>query len=150
MHLMLAVYGNQEAIEDWIIGDVTLPLRPNQVTDDNPAQTENFDRDGQEPIIYSTSPGTRTLTLNGSISSRDSTKAQLSAAYLTPLRAMKGTVVCVVDPHQIYLGDWMVKQVTFREVAEGSTVARFTYQIVLVQGYGYVDLSQESGGGGPV
>jgi hypothetical protein len=150
MHLMLSVYGTQEPIENWVIGDVTLPLRPNQVTDDNPAQTENFDKDGEAPIIFSTSPGTRTLTLNGSISSRDSTKTQLGITYLTPLRAMKGTVVCVVDPNQIYIGDWMVKQVTFREVAEGSKVARFTYQIVLVQGSAYVDLSQESGGGGPM
>jgi hypothetical protein len=147
MHLMLEIVGFQEPIENWIIGEVTLPLRPNQVTDDNPAQTENFDRDGQEPIIFSTSPGARTLTLNGSISSRDSTKAQLGTTYLAPLRAMKGKVVSLVDPHQIYTGDWMVKQVTFHEVAEGDRVARFTYQIVLVQGFAYVDLSQASGGG---
>jgi hypothetical protein len=147
MHLMLEVLGFQEPIENWVIGDIALPLRPNQVTDDNPAQTENFDRDGQEPIIFSTSSGVRTLTLNGSISSRDSTKAQLGTTYLIPLRAMKGKVVPLVDPHQIYIGDWMVKQVTFHEVAEGDRVARFTYQIVLLQGYAYVDLSQASGGG---
>jgi hypothetical protein len=147
MHLMLEIVGFQEPIENWLIGEVTLPLRPNQVTDDNPAQMETFERDGEAPIIFSTSPGARTLTLNGSISSRSSTKAQLGSTYLTPLRALKGKVVSLVDPHQIYIGDWMVKQVTFREVAEGSKVARFTYQIVLVQGSAYVDLSQESGGG---
>jgi hypothetical protein len=134
MHVMLEIRCFQEHIENWIIGDITLPLRPNQVTDYNPAQTENFDRDGQEPIIFPTSPGARTLTLNGSISSRNSTKAQLGTSFLTPLRAMKGKVVSLVDPHQIYIGDWMVKQVTFHEVAEGGRVARFTYQIVLVQG----------------
>lgn len=145
MHLTLAVYGTQEAIENWIIGEITLPTRPNQVTDDNPAQLENFDRDGQSPVVISTSPGARVLTIGGSICDGVSTKAQLNAAYCVPLRAMKGTVQAVVDPNQVYIGDWMVRQVTFREVAEGK-FSRFAFQIVLVQSDVYIDLSAQAQG----
>ena len=47
MHLMLAVYGTQEPIENWIISDISLPLRPNQVTVNFVGETGFF----QEPII---------------------------------------------------------------------------------------------------
>jgi hypothetical protein len=143
LHICIALYGTQESIENWAIGEVTLPLRPSQVTDDNPAKTEYFERDGAEPIIYS-NPGARTVTLDGFISSRTATKSELNVAYLAPLRALKGKVVSVVDPHQIYVGDWMLKQVQFREVAEGNRVARFSFHIVLEMGYAYLDLSQAS------
>jgi len=118
----------------WVIGSVTLPYGPNQITDDVDCETDTLDLDGLAAILFATAPGIRIVTWSGSISEASHNKADLETDYGSPLRAMQGTEQTVASPSGAYDGDWLVKKVSFREQAEGSIVARILYTIVLWQG----------------
>src|SRR5665647_1248054 len=123
----------------WVLGTVVLPI-VNNVIDDLPTEGEDFEIDGGDPIIISTARSARTLTVLGVIAEASHSKADLDLDYLQPLRAMRGTVQTFIDPRLIYAGEWLVRSLSFSEVAQGSNLARFTFRMVLKQGSGdFVD-----------
>src|SRR5665647_2025302 len=135
----LGTYEVPAGTSGWQIGTISLPI-VNNVTDDLPTEGEDFEIDGGDPIIITTARSARTLTVQGVIAEASHSKADLDLDYLQPLRAMRGTVQTLVDPRLIYAGEWLVRSISFTEVAQGSNLARFTFRMVLKQGAGdFVD-----------
>ena len=115
----------------WVIGDVTLPYAPTEISDDSDCDTDSLALDSEESVVFSKAPGIRIVIWSGSISDLACpTKADLESAYLSDLRGYQGSVQSVSNPSGAYTADWYIKKVSFNEAAEGS-LARVTYSIVM-------------------
>jgi hypothetical protein len=124
----------------WVIGSVTLPYGPSQISDEVDCQTDSLDLDGVAPILFATAPGIRVVSWSGSISAASHSKANLETDYGGPLRGMQGTSQSVTSGSGAYDGTWLVKKVSLREVAEGDKVVRLMYTVVLHMGSALVVL----------
>ena len=111
----------------YVIGSVTLPVGPKQVSKRNPAKVEEFELDGDLPGLIV--PGMRAveLSIEGVFVG---VKATLESSFLLPLEALKGTVVTVVFPDTRYDGDWVLADFSYTEVS----AKHFTYSLKLVKG----------------
>ena len=116
----------------YTIGSVTLPA-PADVTKRNPAKIEEFEIDGDLPILIIPGLGAIELTINGFLFGD---KTTLESTYLLPLEALKGTVVTVAFPGSRYDGSWLLFDFTYKEV----NAKKFTYTIILRKGSAYVIL----------
>lgn len=112
---------------------VTLPLAPSDIADSTDATVECFDQDGDEPVLISTHPNERQLTLQGSIYVAGASNSTVMSTYLVPLQAMKGQEVTLGTPDAQYDGDWVLESIVFRRVSEGAFV-RYQYVMVFSQG----------------
>ena len=115
----------------WVIGLVTLPFGPTQISDEVECRSETMPFDGAEDLLFSTGKGVRVVTWSGSISEAAHTKANLETDYASTLRGYQGTTQTIDSPSSAYDGTALVKKVVFREQAEGSSVVRILYTIVL-------------------
>jgi hypothetical protein len=111
----------------YVIGGVTLPRAPSVATKRLPAKVEEFETDGDAPILIVVGSGAVELTLEGSFVG---TKSTLETNYLSPLEALIGTEVTVAFPDSRYDGDWVLAVFTYVEVNK----IQFRYTIKLLQG----------------
>jgi len=115
----------------WVIGDVTLPYAPTEISDDSDCDTDSLALDSEESVVFSKAPGIRIVIWSGSIYDPASpTKQDLESDYLSALRGYQGTVQGVSNPSGAYTADWYIKKVSFSEQAEGE-LARISYSIVM-------------------
>ncbi len=114
------------------VGGVTIP-GPASVTKTIPAKVEEFELDGDKPVLIV--PGLRAtqLTIEGVFTG---TKSTLESTYLTALEALKGTEVTVVFPDTRYDGSWVFAEFTYTEI----NAKQFKYTIRLLQGSSHVIL----------
>ena len=110
----------------WIIGAVTFPFSPSQISEENEATAENI----YANKILGTGKGVRMVTISGSIAFDGVDKAAIETYYAAPLRAYRGTSQTIQSPSGAYDGDWLIKKVSFKEQAEG-TFQRILYTITL-------------------
>ena len=114
----------------WVIGSVTLPYGPSRVEIGRPPKVEDFDRDGDEPIVNVVAPATNDLTLRGTIAVRSSDKDTIFSTYVSPLLALRGTSVSVSDPSGNYDGTYFVADFKPTDVSQGDYI-RFEYVLIL-------------------
>ncbi len=112
----------------WVIGGVTLPFGPVRVEIGKPPKVENFDLDGDEPIVNVVAPATRDLTIRGTIAG--SNKSTINTNYLSPLLALRGTSISITDPSGIYNGTYFCADFKATDVSQGAYV-RFEYVLTL-------------------
>src|SRR5665648_667478 len=113
----------------WAVGSVTLPYGPIRVDIGNPAKLEDFELDGEAPIVNVVAPPSNSLSLTGSISSATDAKSTVTSTYIAPLLALRGTIVAFSDPSGLYDGDYLF-DVKFTDESQG-TMIRFTYTMSL-------------------
>jgi len=116
-----------------MIGGVTLPSAPAVATKRLPAKVEEFEMDGDLPILIVPGHGAIELTLEGSFVG---TKSTIETNYLSPLEALKGTEVTLTFPDSRYDGDWILADFTYAEV----NAKQFRYTIKLLQGSSHIVL----------
>ena len=116
-------------VTTWIIGGVTFPFSPNQISDEVDAIDEKFDLDGVAAMIMGEGLGVRQVQISGSITG--ASKTIIENTYAAPLRGYQGTSRVVQSPSGNYDGTWLIKRVSFKETAESSTLSRITYSITL-------------------
>lgn len=116
----------------YTIGGVSIPA-PASVTKTNPAKVEEFEIDEDLPILIVPGLGTIELTIEGFLVGDKST---LETDYLLPLEALKGTVVTLAFPGTRYNGDWILADITYKEV----NAKKFTYTIKLLKGSSHIIL----------
>ena len=114
----------------WVIGSVTLPYGPSRVDIGKAPKVEDFDLDGDEPIVNVVTPATNDLTFRGSIAVPGSNKDTINTAYISPLLALRGTSVSVSDPSGIYDGTYFVADFKATDVSQGGFV-KFDYVLTL-------------------
>ena len=117
----------------YAIGDVTLPCGPNVATKRLPATVEEFEIDGDLPILIVSGSGAIELTLEGSFVG---VKATIESTYLSPLEALKGTEVTLTFPDSRYDGDWILADFVYVEV----NAKQFRYTIRLLKGSDHIVL----------
>jgi hypothetical protein len=115
----------------WIIGAVTFPFSPSQMSDEVDSVSEEFPLDGVASMLFGVGRGVRVVMISGSIALRGLDKAAIESTYAGPLRAFQGTQQAITSPSGAYDGDWLIKKVSFKEQAEGGTVARIMYTLTL-------------------
>ena len=113
----------------WAVGAVTLPYGPIRVDIGNPAKLEDFELDGEAPIVNVVAPPSNSLSLTGTISSVTSDKTTVTGTYIAALLALRGTIVAFSDPSGLYNGDYLF-DVKFTDESQG-TMIRFTYTVSL-------------------
>jgi len=113
----------------WTIGTVTLPYGISRMDIGKPAKTEDFELDGDEPIVTVTIPATNDLTLYGSVISSSSSKSTVFSSYIAGLLSQRSTSVAVTDPSGTYSGTYYM-DCKITDNSQGSTV-RFDYVITL-------------------
>lgn len=116
----------------YVIGSVTLPTAPSRATKRNPAKVEEFEVDGL-PILIVPGHGAIELNFEGSFVGN---KSDIETNYLSPLEALKGTVVTVSFPGSRYDGDWVLADFTYVEV----NAKKFSYTIKLLKGSSHIIL----------
>ena len=117
----------------YAIGGVTLPCGPNVATKRLPASVEEFEIDGGLPILIVSGSGAIELTLEGSFVG---VKSTIESTYLSPLEALKGTVVVLAFPDSRYDGSWVLADFVYVEV----NAKQFRYTIRLLQGSEHIVL----------
>ena len=115
------------------IGAVTCPSAPNVATKRLPAKVEEFEVDGDLPILIVTGSSAIELTLEGSFVGSKST---IETSYLSPLEALRGTEVTLAFPDSRYDGDWILADFSYVEV----NAKQFRYTIKLLQGSDHIVL----------
>lgn len=127
----------------WIISagqtQVTLPIAPNSITDENPIVETDFQVDGQQSVLVSEGLDVRTLTLKGFFYEANKNKAYLDSNFVSPLLSLNRQVVTLTSPTSRYNGSWMLIVKSVEEKAEGQ-LQRYTYNLVLKQGAAFVIL----------
>ena len=114
----------------WVIGSVTLPYGPSRVDIGKAPKVEDFDLDGDEPIVNVVAPATNDLTLRGSIAEPGSDKDSINTDFVAPLLAMRGTSVSISDPSGVYDGTYFVADFKATDVSQGAFV-KFDYVLTL-------------------
>ena len=114
----------------WSIGSVTLPYAPSRVEIGKAPKVEDFDLDGDEPIVSVVAPATKDLTLRGTISVRGASKSTINSTYIGPLLALRGTSVAITDPSGMYNGTYFMADFKPSDISQGPYV-RFEYIITL-------------------
>ena len=117
----------------YAIGAVTLPCGPNVATKRLPATVEEFEIDGDLPILIVAGSGAIELTLEGSFVG---VKSTIESTYLSPLEALKGTEVTLAFPDSRYDGDWIFADFSYVEV----NAKQFRYTIKLLRGSSHIIL----------
>jgi hypothetical protein len=115
----------------WTIGDVEFPFSPSQISDEVDADSEEFPLDGAPSVLFGLGKGVREVIISGTIYLAGLGKTVIESTYAGPLRLYQGTQQTIESPSGTYDGDWLVKKVSFKEQAEGSTLARIFYTITL-------------------
>ena len=118
---------------------VTLPVAPNIVTDENPVVETDFQVEGQQSVVISEGLDARVLTLKGSLWVSGQNKAYLDSNFVLPLLGLNRQVVILTCPTIRYNGSWMLQVKSVEEKAEGQ-LQRYTYNLVLKQGVAFVVL----------
>ena len=114
----------------WVIGSVTLPYGPVRVDIGRAPKVEDFELDGDEPIVNVVAPATNDLKLKGTIRVKGSSKGTINTTYIAPLLAMRGTSVAVTDPSSVYSGTYFVADFKATDVSQGGLV-RFEFELTL-------------------
>ena len=114
----------------WVIGGVTLPYGPNRIDIGKPPKTEDFELDGDEPIVNVTAPATNDLMLYGSIIVPGGNKSTVNSTYISPLLALRGTSQAITDPSSVYSGTYFVADFKATDNSQGTTI-RFDYVLAL-------------------
>ena len=117
----------------YAIGAITLPCGPNVATKRLPATVEEFEVDGDLPILIVSGSGAIELTLEGSFVG---VKSTIESTYLSPLEALKGTVVALTFPDGRYDGNWVLADFVYVEI----NAKQFRYTIRLLQGSEHIVL----------
>ena len=117
----------------YAIGAITLPCGPNVATKRLPATVEEFEIDGDLPILIVAGSGAIELTLEGSFVG---VKSTIESSYLSPLEALKGTEVALAFPDGRYDGDWILADFVYVEI----NAKQFRYTIRLLQGSSHIVL----------
>jgi hypothetical protein len=118
---------------------VTLPLAPNNITDENPIVETDFQVDGQQSVLVSEGLDIRVLTLKGSFFTAGQNKSYLDATFVNPLLSLNRQQVSLSCPTGRYNGSWLLIVKSIEEKAEGN-LQRYTYSLVLKQGAAFVVL----------
>jgi hypothetical protein len=117
----------------YVIESVTLPAAPAVATKRLPAKVEEFEVDGDLPILIVAGSSAIELTLEGSFVG---SKSSIETNYLSPLEALKGTEVTLAFPDSRYDGDWILADFSCVEV----NAKQFRYTIKLLQGSDHIVL----------
>jgi hypothetical protein len=117
----------------FVIGSVTLPSGPSVAKKRLPAAIEEFEVDGDLPILIVAGSGAIELTLEGSFVG---TKSTIETSYLSPLEALKGTEVALTFPDSRYDGNWILADFVYVEI----NAKQFRYTIRLLQGSDHIVL----------
>ncbi len=112
----------------WVIGSVTLPFGPVRVEIGKAPKVEDFDLDGDEPIVNVVAPATKDLIIRGTIAG--SNKSTINTSYISPLLGLRGTSQSITDPSGIYNGTYFVADFKATDVSQGAYV-RFEYVLTL-------------------
>lgn len=115
----------------WVIGGITFPFGPSQISDEVDSISEEFELDGIASILFGKGKGVRMVMISGTIYLAGLDKIGIEANYASPLRDFQGTQQTISSPSGTYDGDWLVKKVSFKEQAEGSIILRIKYTITL-------------------
>jgi hypothetical protein len=115
------------------IGAVSLPAAPTVATKRLPAKVEEFEIDGDFPILIVPGYGAIELTIEGSFVG---TKSSIETNYLSPLEALIGTEVTLAFPGSRYDGSWVLTDFSYVEV----NAKQFRYTIRLLQGSDHIVL----------
>ncbi len=118
---------------------VTLPLAPNNITDENPIIETDFQVDGQQSVLVSEGLDIRVLTLKGSFYTAGQNKSYLDSTFVNPLLSLNRQQVSLSSPTSRYNGSWLLIVKSIEEKAEGN-LQRYTYSLVLKQGAAFVVL----------
>lgn len=118
---------------------VTLPLAPQNITDENPTVETDFQVDGQQSVVVSEGLDVRTLTLKGIFYVSSQNKAYLDTNFVSPLLGLNRQVVTLASPTTRYNGSYMLQVKSVEEKAEGQ-LQRYTYTLILKQGAAFVVL----------
>ena len=106
---------------------------PSVATKRLPATVEEFEVDGDLPILIVAGSGAIELTLEGSFVG---VKSTIESTYLSPLEALKGTEVALTFPDCRYDGNWILADFVYVEI----NAKQFRYTIRLLQGSEHIVL----------
>jgi hypothetical protein len=112
---------------------VTLPSAPARASKRNPAKVEEFEIDGDLPILIVPGMSAVELILEGFFVG---TKSTIESSYLSPLEALKGTEVAVAFPDSRYDGNWVLMEFSYMEL----NAKKFSYTIKLLKGSSHIIL----------
>jgi hypothetical protein len=118
---------------------VTFPLAPQYIEDQNDVNKSHTPVEGQKSIVVSEGLDVRILTLKGFFWVAGQNKSYLDTNFCLPLQSLNRLLVTLTSPNSRYNGTWMLIVKSIIEQAEGS-LQRYTYQLLLEQGAGYVIL----------
>ena len=125
----------------WVISkggtSVTLPVAPQNVSDENPVVESDFQVDGQQSVIVSEGLDVRILTLKGFFYVASQNKAYLDSNFCNPLLSFNRQVVSLSSPTTRYNGNWLLNVKSLEEKAEG-LLQRYNFTLVLKQGAAFV------------
>lgn len=127
----------------WIISagstQVTFPVNPQNITDENPVVETDFQVDSSQSVVVSECLDVRTLTLKGFFYVTSQNKAYLDTNFVSPLLGLNRQVVTLNSPTARYNGNWMLIVKSVEEKAEGQ-LQRYTYNLVLKQAAAFLVL----------
>ena len=127
----------------WVISagstQVTFPVAPSNITDENPVVETDFQVDGQQSVVVSEGLDVRVLTLKGFFYTSGQNKAYLDSNFVSPLLGLNRQVVSLVSPTSRYNGNWLLIVKSVEEKPEG-LLQRYSYTLVLKQGADFLVL----------
>jgi len=116
----------------FVVGGITLPLSPDRIVEDNPAEYKSSAMPGKLPLIVSVGKKERKITLEGYLYSMGSSIATLLSSYIQPLRLQVYRVVAFSDPDGVYTGEYILEDF-YHERTKDYPLA-FRFRILLSQG----------------
>jgi len=127
----------------WIISagqtQITFPVAPTSITDENPVVESDFQVDGQQSVVVSEGLDVRVLTLKGFFYTAGQNKSYLDANFVSPLLGLNRQVVTLASPTSRYNGNWLLIVKSIEEKPEGQ-LQRYSYTLVLKQGAAFLVL----------